>query len=218
MEKRFLKTLLLGSFILLAASCGKKEEDKSTGVDSYIVVGGSLSQADSEAIAGDAVLRFESTFPGVTSHKGINIKGNLAPSGYVSVIFNSDDLNMSDAKGVIFKLSRSTDPLATSCTATVSVQGVTAAVSNTRLAYFNCYSFDLFIEVHNTPTANRILVWRKELMTYSIANADVDSSSTAHFQTSYPASGGQGIFAGLKLHSATITTARMGDADVVSVP
>jgi hypothetical protein len=213
-EKLILKSLLLLSFMLLA-SCGKKQED-TVGIAPYTVISGNLSQNDTGGIggSGDAVLRFNSTLSGVTSNQAIEIKGSLLPAGSVSVIFNSEDLALADNKGVIFTLTRATEPGSTTCAANVSVKGVAVAVATQRLAYINCFDFDVFVEVHNTATTARLFVWRKDLLSYSIVNADVDSSVSADLQSSFPGGGGQGIFAGLKLHNVTLTGAQVGDAKV----
>lgn len=214
MEKLILKSLILTSLVVLAA-CGQKAED-AAGIAPYTVISGNVSQNDTTVIGttGDAVLRFNSNLTGVTSNQSIEIKGILQPSGSVSVVFNSDDLALANSKGVIVTLNRASAVSDVTCTGSVTVKGVTVAIASQRLAYIECLNFDVFIEVHNTATTTRVLIWRKDLLSYSLANPDVDSAVPAHFQGSFPGGGGQGIFAGLKLHDATLTVAQVGDAKV----
>lgn len=212
MEKLILKSLVLVAALSLAACAQKEEEVK--GVDAYVTINDNFTQKDTDGLDGSGAVRFSNTLPGITSNQSIEIKGSLRPGGSVSVVMNSDDLALSDSKGVIFQLIRSSTTTDTRPSARILVQGVAVNVAATRLAYYNAQDFNVIIEVHNTPTSTRVLVWRKDYINFSLANVDVDTATASHLSSTFPGGSGQGIFAGLKLVNSKLTAAQIGDAKV----
>lgn len=209
MEKLFLRFFLFLALLGLL-SCGTSSTDGFFGIDDYAYVSGSFSEADTSALVGSGVVRFTSPAGGIYTSESLELAGELDNTGNsVAVVFHSNDMTLPDTSGVIVKFTRTSGA---ALSGIISVGGAAVAITDSRLLFITPGSFDVIIEVHNTLPAARVLIWRKDSVTYSLANVDVDSNVAADLNGSSLSGWGQGVYAGLKLSGARVTQASMGSA------
>lgn len=210
MEKFILKSLIILA-ALTTIACGK-ETDPQAGIDTYVYVSGNFSQQDSVALAGTGTVRFTSTLPSINSGRSLEIAGEIFNSGSLNATFFSDVASLPLNRGVRVNLTRTSNA---SLTGYISVNGSTVGIHDGRLNYITPGAFSLIIEVHNTPSLSRVIIWKKDSVTYSLANVEVDSATNAHLSGIYPLGvGGLGVYAGLQLTDARLTSAFLSEPKV----
>lgn len=212
MEKLLLKSLTAISLLALAGCSGAETSDVS-GIDSSTSVAGNFSQYDSEKIEGSGTIRFTNTLP-VLSSRSLSLKASLDSTiamSSVSAIFYSSNSIIPTTDGVMVTFSRS----GASVGATVSLNGNSAVVNNSKLSFYFPTALDVVIEVHNVANKARVLVWRRNMVEYSPATADFDTDRAADLDSTLPTQKGAGIYTGLILQNATVTAARVDTQKVL---
>lgn len=214
MEKFILKSLLILGFLATAACSSGGEVEDISGLDSYSVVSGSFSQADSTAlhIAGTTgVVRFTSTLPGVSSSRSISLKASLnnVTLSDVSAVFYASDSSVSGSTGIVVTFSRT----GASVNASITFNGQTCTVTSSDMGFYIPNNIDVVIDVHNVGTKSRVYIWRRDNLVYAPTSADVDSNSDV--SSALPTAVGPGTFAGLILNYATVTAAQVSTPKVL---
>ncbi len=210
MEKFILKSLVI-LCTLATISCGKATEIEG-GLDNYVYVSGTFTQQDSTALTGTGTVRFTSTLPSINASKSIELTGEIYNTGSITAVFFSDNTALPSNRGVQIKFLRTASA---SLNGLITVNGVSVGILDTRLAYITPGSFSLILEVHNTPSASRVIVWKKDSVSYSLSNVEVDSDTASHLSGAFPSDGGAGLYSGLQLNDAHLTAAVVSDAKVV---
>ncbi|MNJ94668.1 hypothetical protein D3C87_123700 [compost metagenome] len=207
MEKlllRFTSSLLI---VLSLAACGPgNSTDAPVGLDAYTPVNDLFGEKTSTVLAGSGVVRFNS--PMIGQDQSFKLKGSLdtLSGSYIGVVFYSNSLNITNNSGVEVRFTR----FNATVQGNITVRSASSTIDSARFAFYYPANLDVVIQVKNSPSGARILIWRRDLVTYSIANVDVDSSLIAHVSPSLPAYGGQGNFIGLTMNFATVTAAQIG--------
>ncbi|KYG63114.1 hypothetical protein AZI86_15475 [Bdellovibrio bacteriovorus] len=210
MEKlvlRSLKIILVLPLILTACS-GSNGLEEVYGIDSNTQIVGSFSQYDNAKITASgpaARVRFTATVPQASS-RAFNLKASLDQTinnSAVSVIFHSDDATVPNTRGIVVKFSRN----GASVDVTISVNGTSRTVSSSKLAFYYPASLDLILDVHNVNNQARVLIWRRDVVGYTAANADVDTSRSGDLSSSLTGLSGAGGFVGLEILNATVSAA-----------
>ncbi|MEN0057462.1 MAG: hypothetical protein AAGB31_01400 [Bdellovibrio sp.] len=202
----FFSGVLLLSWALVLISCSGQVE-KTSGIDSNTVITGSFQTYDETTIEGSGTLRFMESLSVLTSRAFVlkaSLDSTIAMSS-VTVNMYSSSATVALTNGVAVTFTRS----GASVVAEVSINGNTATVNSTRMAYYYPTNLDVIIEVHNVNTKARVLVWRRDLIEYSVLTADIDTDRSGDLLSSLPTQRGQGPYVGLILNNATVTTARL---------
>lgn len=212
MEKLILKYLFILGTLTLAA-CSPGEVADVSGLDSYSIVSGSFSQADSTALHGTGTVRFSTSLPGVASSRSLTLKASLndtISASTVTAVLYASDLNIAGSSGVAVKFIRQ----GASVAAQIAVNGNSGNVSTDSLSFYFPTALDVIIDVHNVGTKSRIYIWRRDNVVYAPTSADIDSE--ADLSPSLPANQkGAGLFAGLILQNATVTAAQISTSKVL---
>lgn len=197
--------VLLASISLLA--CGTSADDfVSAGLDSYVQVEPGFQTLNDNEATGNGSLRFLNVLPSL-SGRSISIKGTLnqLTGGQISVIMYSSSANVSNSTGVNIRFTRQ----GTTVNGAIAINGNEVAMSPSRLSFYYPANLDLTIEVHNTGSRSRVLIWRNDLMTYTAATADIDTLNSNHINGTLPTQTASGGFVGLRLNQATVTRFRV---------
>ncbi|WP_373997701.1 hypothetical protein [Bdellovibrio bacteriovorus] len=205
MEKLILKSFLALSFLTIAA-CSPAEVTDVSGIDSNTAISGSFQEYDANKIQGIGTIRFTTVLP-VSSSRSMALKTSLdnVTSSSVSTVFYSSNAAIPSTNGVSVTFTRS----GASVTAQISINGNSSMVSSSRLTFLVPTALDLIVEVHNVNSKARVLIWRRDQITYSPAVADVDTERSGDLVSSLPTQTGGGGFVGLIIQNSTVTAARV---------
>ncbi|WP_374073813.1 hypothetical protein [Bdellovibrio bacteriovorus] len=212
MEKFILKSLLALSLFSLAA-CSGVEPTEVSGIDSNVIVSSSFSEYSSEKIHGSGTIRFLDSLT-VSSSKSFALKASLDDTiamSSVSVIMYSANSVMPTNDGIMVTFSRS----GASVNAQISYNGNAAMVNTSRLSFYFPTSLDLIVEVHNVNSKARVLVWRRDMVEYAPATADIDTERAGDLNSSLPVQRGAGPYAGLIIQNSTVTAGRLDSQKVL---
>ncbi|WP_413612290.1 hypothetical protein [Bdellovibrio sp. HCB-110] len=212
MEKFILKSLLALSLFSLAA-CSGVEPTEVSGIDSNVIVSSSFSEYSSEKIHGSGTIRFLDSLT-VSSSKSFALKASLDDTiamSSVSVIMYSANSVMPTNDGIMVTFSRS----GASVNAQISYNGNAAMVNTSRLSFYFPTSLDLIVEVHNINSKARVLVWRRDMVEYAPATADIDTERAGDLNSSLPVQRGAGPYAGLIIQNSTVTAGRLDSQKVL---
>lgn len=212
MEKLILKSLLVLSLFSLAACSGVEPTDVS-GIDSNVIVSSSFSEYSSEKIHGSGTIRFLDSLT-VSSSKSFALKASLDDTiamSSVSVIMYSANSVMPTNDGIMVTFSRS----GASVNAQINYNGNAAMVNTSRLSFYFPTSLDLIVEVHNVNSKARVLVWRRDMVEYAPATADIDTERAGDLNSSLPVQRGAGPYAGLIIQNSTVTAGRLDSQKVL---
>lgn len=212
MEKFILKSLTFISLLALAGCSGAEPTDVA-GIDSSTSVSGNFSQYDSEKIEGSGTIRFTNTLP-VLSNRSLLLKASLDSTiamSSVSAVFYTPNSFITATEGVIVTFSRS----GATVRAAVSFNNNSAVVNSSKLTFYFPTALDVIVEVHNTANKARVLVWRRNMVEYSAATADIDTDRSGDLDSTLPIQKGTGFYVGLILQNATVTAARLDTQKVL---
>lgn len=214
MEKLFLrKSIFILSSSLLTACSGVQSPDIS-GIDSNTVITSSFSTYSENTISGSGKVRFLNPLA-VDSSKSFALKASLDGSiglSSITIMMYSANSLLPEDNGIAIKLSRS----GASVTATISYNGNSASVNNSKLVYYFPTSLDLVIDVHNVNSQARVLIWRRDMIEYSPVTADVDTERDGDLTTTLPIQKGGGSYSGLIIQNATVTAARLDSQKILN--
>lgn len=206
MEKFVLTTLTFLALGFLAA-CSGAEVAETAGIDSNTSVSGNYSVYTADKIEGSGTLRFAELLP-ISSNRSMHLKASLDSTlalSSLTVIFYSSNALMPSNNGLAVALTRS----GANVDVQISFNSSLANVSSSKLAFYFPTDLDLIIEFHNVNSKARVLVWRKNMVQYAAANADIDTDRSGDLDTSLASQNGAGSYVGLILKNATVTTARI---------
>lgn len=210
MEKLFLKSpkFLIALGLINLVGCGPAAVDNIQGLDSYNVVSGSFEENSDSSITGTGTLRFTANLPGISSSRALSLKATLDDSSLqssVTAMFYSSNQNITANDGIAVIFTRS----GATVTGEVRINGSSANIVDSRLYYYYPSSLDVVIEVDNSSTKSRVLIWRRDVGAYLPSIADVDTSRSGDLNTSLPTQTGSGLFAGLIVRYSTIKAAQL---------
>ncbi|WP_374030087.1 hypothetical protein [Bdellovibrio bacteriovorus] len=212
MEKFILKSLfILGALTL--AGCAPAEVQDITGLDSYTIVTGSFSQADSTAVHGTGTIRFTETLVNYSS-KSIAFKASLNDTiamSTVTVVFYAVNSNIPANDGIQIQFARS----GASVTGTIRNNSSSSTMNNANLTFLFPTSLDLIVEVHNVGTKATVIIWRRNMVEYSVATADIYSENAGDISPALPNTHAGGTFVGMILQNATVTAAKIENQRVL---
>lgn len=212
MEKFFLKPFLALSLFILSA-CSGVEPDNISGIDPNTVVSGSFTTNNNSKIAGSGTILFTETLS-IFSSRSIAINASLdsaVGSSTLTAVFYSNNAAIPATDGIAVTFRRS----GASVTAQISFNGTSSTVEASKMSFFFPTALDLIVEVHNVNSQAQVLVWRRNLIEYSPATADIDTSRTGDLDTPLPNQRGTGPYVGLILENATVNDARLGSQKVL---
>lgn len=218
MEKFILRVavLLTPLWLLSLTNCSGDSAEPApvSGVDSYILISGNFSHNDSEKIEGSGTVRFTETLLN-SSNRSFSLKASLdstIATSSVSVVFFTSNSNITTTDGLVVTFSRS----GASVIGQVGFNGNTATVVDSKMAFYFPSALDVVIDFHNVNNKARIIIWRKNMVEYAAATADIDTDRTADLNATLPQQKGGGTFTGLILQNATVTTARVDSPKVIN--
>ncbi|MGE5085339.1 MAG: hypothetical protein ACM3MG_03505 [Bacillota bacterium] len=218
MEKLILKFLTPLAILSLTA-CSSGTSSEISGIDSYtILAGSSFSNNTSDVLSGIGAVRFNNPLPGVLLNNSFALKAQLDGSinASVTVIFNSNDLNVGTGTGISIKLYRT----GASVYASIGVNGNWVDVNSAITNMYAPLALDLIFDIHNnTGSSNktRVLIWRRAYSPYAASTADVDTNSAGDLTSAYPGTQqAAGLYTGLHLDNATVTAAQVGTANILN--
>lgn len=206
MEKLILRFLVTISLLSLVACSGAEVSDV-TGIDSNTTITGNFSQNDTTKLEGSGTIRFTSTLP-VDSSRSIALKASLdstIAASSVAVVFYSANAAIPTTSGIMVKFTRS----GASVDGQISFNSNAATVAASKMSYYFPTALDVIVEVHNIATKARVLVWRRNMVEYAAATADIDSDRSGDLNSTLPVQKGAGVFVGLILENATVTAAHV---------
>ncbi|KHD88188.1 MAG: hypothetical protein OM95_10505 [Bdellovibrio sp. ArHS] len=211
MEKFILRSFLALNFLTLVACSAANVADVS-GIDSNTAVSGTFQEYDTNKIEGIGTIRFTSVLP-TSSSRSLALKASLntVSNSWVSTVFYSSNTSIPSTNGVAVTLSRS----GASVVAQISINGNSAMVNSSKLSFFVPTALDLIIEVHNVNSKARVLIWRRDMIGYSPATADVDSERSGDLDSALPTQNGGGGYVGLIIQNAAVTAARVDSQKVL---
>lgn len=208
MEKFLLKTFLALSLFTLAACSGPEPESVISGIDSNSIISGSFTTYNNSRIQGSGVLLFTEALP-LFTNRSITLRAtldNAVGSSTLTVVFYSTSSAIPFNDGVSVTFSRA----GASVNAQISYNGNSATVTSSKMSFYFPSDLDVVIDIHNAASQARVLIWRRNLIEYSAATADVDTSRTGDLSAPLPVQRGAGPYAGLIIANATVTEARIG--------
>lgn len=193
---------------LMFLSCAEKKEDALVGggFDEYTTVSGSLAAQNDAIVDGTALLRFLTTSSSALDIKSISLQAEM-PSNLSAITFyaHSSSLNLTDGVQVRFErqganvvgyIKINNEPMRQ-----INSQRLTGVLPN---------KLDLVIEVQNSPTQPRVVIWELSADPRTHQNFFFDSSIAGHLDSALPLQAATGVFFGLKLENTRITRARLG--------
>lgn len=209
MEKLILRSLLILSFLAFSA-CGKVTEEDVSGIDSFTTISGSFSQNDKSKIVGSGTIRFLQTLT-VASSRSVTLKASLdsaITASSISLIMYSPNSTLPESNGVRITFTRA----GASVDGQIAFNGNTATMPSSALNYYYPASLDVVIDVHNVDSKARVMIWRRNMVQYAAATADIDTNSNV---TSLPSLNASGIYMGLILQNATVLAAKVDNPKVL---
>lgn len=207
MEKLILRNFIAKAFFIvgfiLVAGCGGEVIDGTTGLDGYTVTSDTFSEKTSSSLVGTGTVRFDN--PLTLNEPTLWLKGSLdlVSNSSITAKFFSSSLTLSDSSGIEVQFSRS----GASVLGQIVVRGSTSTITSSRLSFYVPANLELLIQVLSTTNGSRVVVWRKDSVTYSLANADINTQTSGNVSPNLPAQGGLGTYAGLTLVNSTVTKA-----------
>ncbi|MFM6928539.1 MAG: hypothetical protein ACKOX6_08745 [Bdellovibrio sp.] len=163
-------------------------------------------------------MRFNNPLAGVLLNNAFALKTQLDGSitASVTVVFNSNDLNVGTGTGIAIKFYRT----GASVYASIGVNGNWVNVNSALTNMYAPLALDLIIDIHNnTGSSNktRVLIWRRAYSPYAATTADIDTNSAGDLTSAYPAAQqAAGLFTGLHLDNATVTAAQVLPANILN--
>lgn len=212
MEKLILKSLLVLSLFSLAACSGVTPEDIS-GIDSNTIISSSFSEYDANKIHGTGTIRFTESL-NVSSSKSFALKASLDETiamSSVAVVMYSSNSTIPTNDGIMVTFSRS----GASVNAQISYNGNAAMVNSSKMSFYFPTSLDVIVEVHNINSKARVFIWRRNMVEYAPATADVDTERAGDLNSSLPVQRGGGPYVGLIIQRSTVTAARLDSQKVL---
>ncbi len=210
MEKLILKILILCSIVFLAA-CGTVEQEDISGLDPYTKISGAFDKADLNEVSGIGTIRFSSLL--ASSNRSLALKAQLdgpISNSWVAATFYSSDIGLAANNGLVVRFDRS----GINVIGSVSFNGTTVQMNASRLGAYFPASLDVIIDVKNIAPKARVLIWRRDMVTYSVAAADINSDLGTDVTGTLPTQYGAGSYAGLTVNNATVTAAKISIAKV----
>lgn len=210
MEKLILKISILCSVFFLAA-CGTVEPEDISGLDPYTKVSGAFDKADLDEVSGIGTIRFSSHL--ASNNRSMALKAQLdgtISNSWVAATFYSSDSGLAANNGLVVRFDRS----GVNVIGSVTFNGTTVQMNSSRLSAYFPASLDVIIDVKNTSPKARVLIWRRDMVTYSVASADINSDSGTDVTGVLPSQYGAGSYAGLTVNNATVTAAKISVAKV----
>lgn len=202
------KSLILGLLALGLVSCQRAKDELKEGFDDYVVVSGTPADQTDFRVEGTLTMRFLKTLPQLQNNSSVELKGALySNSAAVTLVAFAQSSLLSD--GVQVRFERDGNQVRGSIK--INSQDSRQIVS-TRLQRVFPNDLAIVLEIQNRPSGARVLLWREDMVSKDLASAEFDSQATGHLSLALPAEGGLGLFAGLRLENAVITTARLRDA------
>lgn len=210
MEKFILKFLALSPVLFLVA-CGTVEPEDISGLDPYTVISGAFDKADSDEVSGIGTIRFSSLLP--STNRSMALKAQLdgpISNSWVAATFYSSDIGLAANNGLVVRFDRS----GINVIGSVTFNGNTVQMNASRLSAYFPASLDVIIDVKNIAPKARVLIWRRDMVTYSVASADINSDLGTDVAGTLPSQYGAGSYAGLTVNNATVTAAKISLAKV----
>ena len=218
MEKFVLRfvVLLTPLWLLSLTSCsgGSADPVVVSGIDSNILISGNFSQNDSDKIEGSGTVRFTNTLLN-SSSRSFSLKASLDSTialSEISVVFYSSDASIPSTNGLAVTFTRS----GASVNGKVSFNGNPATIAASKMTFYFPSALDVIIDFHNVNNKARVLIWRRNMVEYAAATADVDTDRSGDLVETLPQQKGGGTFVGLILQNATVTTARVDSQKVLN--
>ncbi|XGC79655.1 hypothetical protein ACES2L_09980 [Bdellovibrio bacteriovorus] len=211
MEKLILRSVLLVSLFILTSCAAPEEAPDSVGIDANTIISGSFSNYDNLSVAGTGTLFFTDVL--ATSRRAFQLKASLdnITTSWVEVIFYGSNSSFPGTNGISIYFQRN----GASVSSIVVFDNAASSVTATNLAYYFPTDIDVFIEVHNDGSKARVLVWRRNMVSYVAASADIDTNRAGDLASAMPNTVGSGGFVGLRMQSATVTSAKVISAKVI---
>jgi hypothetical protein len=210
-EKLILKILLGISLLLSLAACTPLDElPPSTGIDNYVSVSGAFSSKDQSKLDGTGTVRFNNVL--VSNHQDITLKAELSAlnaGSYIGVNFYSTSALVLPSSGIYVQFTRQ----GANVIVTIAANGTQKLVISSRSTYLLPNDLNLVIQFFNAPVP-RVIVWQGDSNIYGIATSIIDSGLPGDLNGSLPSAPAGGVFAGLQLNFASVTTARVGTGKV----
>lgn len=201
---KYTSILILPLLGLSLSSCGGIiDESNSNGLAPHVLVESGFQVLHENEATGNGALRLMEILP---QHGGrsVILKGSLNQNlnSSISLVMYSPNASVPNSSGVTVRFVRS----GAKVQATVAINGNQVPVTSPRLDYYFPASLDLIVEVHNTGTRARVLIWRRDFTVYSAATADIDSERSGDLSSVLPYQTGGGGYMGVRLNQATINT------------
>lgn len=208
MEKFFLRSLLSLSIIFLAACSSPTESENTDGIDANSIVSGTFSNYDNLSVTGTGHLLFNETLVN-SSSRAIAIKASLenTPNSMVGAVFYTSDSSLNGSDGISVRFFRT----GASVDTYVGYNNISYLVQSANMAYYFPTALDVIIEVHNVSALSqaRVLVWRRDMVSYAVATADIDTNRPNDLVGTPGNVKGSGGYVGLYVQYATVTNARI---------
>lgn len=206
MEKFILRSVLLLSVLILTSCAAPEEAPDSVGLDANTVVSGSFSNYDNLSVTGTGTLLFADVLP-TSSRRAFQLKASLdnITTSWVEVIFYGSNSAFPGTDGISIYFQRN----GAGVNSIVMFNNAASSVTATNINYYFPTDIDVFIEVHNDGSKARLLVWRRNMVSYVAASADIDTNRAGDLGSAMPNTVGSGGFVGLRMQSATVSSAKI---------
>lgn len=211
MEKLILRSFLIVTTLTTLVSCGGEISSDPTGIDAYAITHDQFSEKTQDTLSGIGVVRFIT--PLSSTEQTLKLRGSLDLITGSSIIayFYSDSLNLTNNSGVEVQFIRS----GAAVEGKIVVRSSVSNMATGRLAFYVPSNLDVIVQVRSiTNSSTRVLIWRRDAVTYTVAQADINTTNNSHITPMLPNYGGLGNYAGLGIQNATVTAAQISTATV----
>lgn len=194
-------------------ACSGSKLEEVFGIDANTQIVGSFSQYDNAKIttSGTGRVRFTNTLV-TASSRSFNLKAALDQSinnSSVAVIFHSSDATVPTSNGIVVKFSRNGASVDVKIAVNGNNGGAGSTVTSSQLVYYYPASLDVILDVHNVNGQARVLIWRRDVVGYTAANADVDTARSGDISPSIEGLAGAGGYVGLEITNASVSAAQV---------
>lgn len=208
LKSSFKKSLALGLITLGLVSCQRAKDELKEGFDDYVVVSGTPADQTDFRVEGTLTMRFLKTLPQLQNNSSFEIDGALYSNlAAVTLVAFAQSSLLSD--GVQVRFERDGNQVRGSIR--INSQDTRQIVSS-RLQRVFPNDLEIVVEIQNRADGVRVLLWRGDMISKDLTSVEFDSQAPGSLSLALPAEGGLGLFAGLRLENAVITTARLRDA------
>lgn len=179
--------------------------DAAAGLDAYLPVNDLFTEKTQSRLSGSGTIRFSS--PLIGQDMAFKLSGSLdaLQTSYIGVVFYSNNLTVTNNSGIEVRFTRDNAGVL----GDIIVRSAISAVTSPRMNFYFPASLDVIIQVKNASNGARVVVWRRDSVTYSLATADFDSADSTTINPTLPNYGGLGNFIGITMNFATVTGARV---------